>query len=43
MTMDFGALPPFGAAVLRLRTLVGLLLALERRRIAFPKAQDKAL
>jgi hypothetical protein len=32
----------FGIA-LRLRALVGLLLALERRRIAFPKAQDKAL
>jgi len=28
---------------LRLRALGSLLLALERRRIAFPKAQDKAL
>ena len=36
------ALRRFGIA-LRLRALVGLLLALERRRIAFPKAQDKAL
>jgi len=32
--VDFGALPPFGAAVLRLRALAGLLPALERRRIA---------
>jgi hypothetical protein len=39
----FGVLAALGATVLRLRALVGLLLALERRRIAFPKAQDKAL
>src|SRR6516225_3286980 len=32
----------FGAFALRLRALASLLLALERRRIAFPKAQDKA-
>src|SRR5215472_3130796 len=32
----------FGAFALRLRALVGLLLALERRLIAFPKAQDHA-
>jgi hypothetical protein len=32
----------FGIA-LRLRALASLLLALERRLIAFPKAQDKAL
>jgi hypothetical protein len=32
-----GALRRFGVA-LRLRALVGLLLALERRRIAYPKA-----
>ena len=35
--VDFGALPPLGAAALRLRALVGFLLALERRRIAHPK------
>jgi hypothetical protein len=29
---------PFGAVVLRLRELAGLLPALERRRIAYPKA-----
>src|SRR6516165_7396207 len=32
----------FGAFALRLRALATLLLALERRLIAFPKAQDKA-
>src|SRR6516165_8934338 len=32
----------FGAFALWLRALVGLLLALERRRIAHPKAQDYA-
>ena len=31
------------AFALRLRALVGLLLALERRLIAFPKAQDRTL
>ena len=31
-----------GAAGLRLRALASLLLALERRRIAFPKARDYA-
>src|SRR6516165_5176764 len=39
---DAGAEPRFGIA-LRLRALVGLLLALERRLIAFPKAQDRTL
>ena len=38
----FCVLAALGAAALRLRALVGLLLALERRLIAFPKAQDKA-
>jgi hypothetical protein len=33
----------FGAFALRLRALVGLLLALERRLIALLKAQHKAL
>jgi hypothetical protein len=32
----------FGISALLRRALVGLLLALERRRIAYPKAQDKA-
>src|SRR5262249_41725723 len=36
------ALRRFGISALRRRALVGLLLALERRRIAHPKAQDYA-
>jgi hypothetical protein len=32
----------FGISALRRRALVGSLLALERRRMAFPKAQDYA-
>jgi len=37
-----GALPRFSAALLRLRVLAGSSPALERRRIAHPKAQDYA-
>jgi len=37
-----GALRRFGISALRLRALASLLLALERRLIAFPKAQDYA-
>jgi hypothetical protein len=40
--MAFGALRRFGIA-LRLRPIASLLVALERRFIAFPKAQEKAL
>ena len=35
--------PALRVSALRLRALASLLLALERRLIAFPKAQDKAL
>jgi len=38
-----GAVRRFDTSALRRRALVGLLLALERRRIAYPKARDKAL
>jgi hypothetical protein len=39
---DLGALRRFGISALRLCDLACLLLALERRRIAHPKAQDYA-
>jgi hypothetical protein len=38
----FGALRRFCTPALRRRALADLLLARERRLIAFPKAQDKA-
>ena len=38
-----GKLPRFGATVFRRRVLAGSPPALERRLIALPKAQDKAL
>jgi hypothetical protein len=42
-TPDFGAFRCFSAACLPRGNLAGLPPALERRLIAFPKAQDKAL
>ena len=39
---DFSAFRRFGAAGLRRRVLALSLLAVERRRIAYPKAQDYA-
>ena len=39
---DASAEPRFGISALRLRALASLLLALERRLIAYPKAQDYA-
>jgi hypothetical protein len=41
--LAFGAWRRFDVAVLRRRALPGSPPALERRLIAFPKAQDKAL
>ena len=41
--LTFGALARFSDAAFRRRALIGLPPALERRRIASPKAQDKAL
>jgi hypothetical protein len=43
LRMAFGALRRFGVDCLRRRAYRGLLIALERRLIAFLKAQDKAL
>jgi hypothetical protein len=41
--MDSGALRRFGVTTLWRRDLAVSSLALERRRIAFPKAQDRTL